>query len=196
MDRRRDRNIGTPDRKSPLAPLMFTLGALAVTGCSGMGLNGAPQASTAAYACPKVNIVRDLQEVTQFRNGGGRDLTDVTSRAALADFSGHCDYADDGVTVNVNLYLVAERGPALQGNEATYRYFVAVAKPGEESPTTKSEFETTVTFEPGKARSGSREELAPRIPLPKDANAKDWKIFLGFQLTPDQLAFNRAQMKQ
>ncbi len=195
MDRRRDRNIGSPARKSPLALAVMSLGVIAVSGCSGMGSNGAPQAADANFACPKVAIVRDLAEVTQFRSGG-RDLTDVTSRAALADYSGHCDYTDEGVTVNVNVFLLAERGPALQGNEATYRYFVAVAKPGEETPSAKTEFDTTVTFEPGKTRGGSREELAPKIPLPKDVNAKDWKIFLGFQLTPDQLAFNRAQMKQ
>ncbi|WP_448203351.1 hypothetical protein [Azospirillum sp. sgz302134] len=168
--------------------------ALLLSGCSSLGLGGS-NPTEAALACPKVAIVRDLSEVTQFRSGG-RDLTDITSRAALADFNGGCDYTDNGVTVNVNLFLVAERGPALQGNQATYRYFVAVAKPGEETPSAKSEFETTVAFEPGKVRSGSREELAPKIPLPKYVNAKDWKIFLGFQLTPDQLAFNRAQLKQ
>ncbi|OYD84562.1 hypothetical protein [Azospirillum brasilense] len=195
MDRRRDRNIGTPARKSPRALAFASLGVLALTGCSGLG-GGSNTAADAALACPKVSIVRDLAEVTQFRNGGGRDLTDVTSRAALADYSGNCDYTSDGVTVNVNVFLIAERGPAMQGNTANYRYFVAVAKPGEETPTTKTEFDTSVTFDAGKLRSGSREELAPKIPLPKDANGKDWKIFLGFQLTPDQLAFNRAQMKQ
>jgi len=173
----------------------MSLGVLVLAGCSGMGINGAPQAPTAALSCPKVAIVRDLAEVTQFR-AGGRDLTDVQSRAALADFSGNCEYASDGVTVNVNVFLVAERGPALQGNQASYRYFVAVAKPGEDTPSAKTEFETSVTFEPGKPRAGTREELAPKIPLPKDTNAKDWKIFVGFQLTPDELAFNRAQMKQ
>ncbi len=192
MDRRRDRNIGTPARKSPLAPALLSLGALALSGCSSLGLGGG--GDTAALACPKVAIVRDLSEVTQFRPGGGRDLTDVVSRAALADFSGNCEYASDGVTVNVNLFLVAERGPALQGNQASYRYFVAVAKPGEDRPSSKSEFDATITFEPGKPRAGSREELAPRIPLPKDVNARDWNIFVGFQLSPEELAFNRAQI--
>jgi len=27
-------------------------------------------------------------------------------------------------------------------------------------------------------------------------NAKDWNIFIGFQLTPEQLEFNRRQMEQ
>lgn len=198
MDRR-DRNIGTPARKSPLASLMrksrpalLAAGAVAVlSGCSGMGPTSP---SDAALACPKVNIVRDLQEVTVFRPGG-KDLTDLESRAALVDYTGNCEYTSAGVTVNVNVFLVAERGPALQGTTAKYQYFVALAQP-DDTLVSKAYFDTDVTFVTGQPRAGTREELAPRIPLPKDANAKDWKIYLGFQLTPEQLNFNRTQMKK
>ncbi len=200
MDRR-DRNIGTPARKSLLASLMrksrpalLAAGAVAVlSGCSGMGL-GQTDPADAALACPKVNIVRDLQEVTVFRPGG-RDLTDLESRAALVDYTGNCEYTSNGVTVNVNVFLVAERGPALPGNTAKYQYFVALAQP-DDTLVSKAYFDTDVTFVTGQPRAGTREELAPRIPLPKDANAKDWKIYLGFQLTPEQLDFNRTQMRK
>ena len=90
---------------------------------------------------------------------------------------------------------MAERGPALQGNTAKYQYFVALAQP-DDTLVSKAYFDTDVTFVPGQPRAGTREELTPKIPLPKDANAKDWKIYLGFQLTPEQLNFNRTQMKK
>lgn len=188
MDRR-DRNIGTPVRKSLLA-----FGLLALSGCSMFG-GGAAQPGTVALACPKIGIVRELQEMTQFR-AGGKDLTDVTSRAAIADYSGNCEYASDGVTVNLNLFVLAERGPAMQDSRATYRYFVAVARPDEENPASKAEFETTVDFPKGQTRVVTKEELAPKIPLPKDANAKSWRVLVGFQLTPEQLAFNMGQGKK
>lgn len=198
MDRR-DRNIGSPARKSPPAsllrmgrPALLAAGAvLALSGCSGMGPTNP---SDAALACPKVNIVRDLQEVTVFRPGG-KDLTDLESRAALTDYTGNCEYTSAGVTVNVNVYLVAERGPALKGDVAKYQYFVALAQP-DDTLVSKAYFDTDVTFVPGQPRAGSKEELAPRIPLPKDGNAKDWKVYLGFQLTPEQLEFNRTQVKK
>ncbi|MGF7172745.1 hypothetical protein [Azospirillum doebereinerae] len=195
MDRRRDRNIGTPLPKSPAWKKPSALAALALAsvglaGCGGW--MGPTNPAEASLACPKVSIVRDLSEVTAFR-AGGRDLTDLESRAALVDFAGNCDYASDGVTVNVNVYLMAERGPALRGDTAKYTYFVALAKP-DDSVVSKAFFDTDVTFPAGQPRAGSREELAPKIPLPKDVNAKDWKVYLGFQLTPEQLAFNRSQM--
>ncbi|HYG85501.1 MAG TPA: hypothetical protein VD978_04515 [Azospirillum sp.] len=183
MDRR-DRNIGTPARKSLMA-----LALLALAGCS------APKGSEMVLACPKVGIVRELQEVTQFRPGG-KDATDMTARAALADYSGNCEYGSDGVTMNLNLFVVAERGPALQGDQATYQYFVAVARPGEDVPASKSLFDTTVQFPKGQTRVNYKEELTPKIPLPKDVNAKDWKVMVGFQLSPEQLDFNMKQAKR
>ncbi|CBS86564.1 lipoprotein [Azospirillum lipoferum] len=175
-------------------PALLAAGAVAVlSGCSGMGL-GPNDAAEAALACPKVNIVRDLQEVAVFRPGG-KDLTDLESRAALVDYTGNCEYTSSGVTVNVNVFLVAERGPALQGNTAKYQYFVALAQP-DDTLVSKAYFDTDVTFVTGQPRAGTREELAPKIPLPKDGNAKDWKIYLGFQLTPEQLEFNRTQVKK
>lgn len=191
MDRR-DRNIGTPVRKS-LTVLGLFAGLFALTGCSILGTPAKP--GDVALACPKVGIVRELQEVTQFRPGG-KDMTDISSRAALTDYSGNCEYGSDGVTLNLNLFVLAERGPAMQGNQASYRYFVAVARPDEEAPATKIEFDTTVEFPKGQTRVVTKEELAPKIPVPKDINAKNWKVLVGFQLTPEQLDFNMMQAKR
>lgn len=190
MDRRSDRNIGTLARVC-----LPAIGLIGLAGCESLGLK-APSSAELALACPKVAIVRDLQTVTQFRPGQGRDLSDITTRAALVDYAGMCEYDRDGVTVNVNLFLVAERGPAMQASQASYRYFIAIAKPGQEEPVTKTFFDTTVDFPAGQNRAGNREELAPRIPLPKDANAKDWHVFAGFQLSPEQLEYNRKNLGQ
>lgn len=187
MHRRSHANIGSLARAC--LPAFALLG---LAGCESLGLK-APSPAELALACPKVAIVRDLQSVTQFRPGGGRDLADVVARGMLIDYAGFCEYDSDGVTVNVALFLGAEKGPAMQGSQAAFRYFVAVAKPGEQDASTKTVFDTTVDFPAGQTKAGNREDLAPRIPLPPDSNAKDWRVFVGFQLTEDQLAYNRAQ---
>lgn len=172
---------------------------LALAGCGGGGFfsgkTAEEKAKDAAFACPRVGIVRELSEVVQFRPGKGREPSDVLSHGVLSDYNGNCEYRDDGVTVNVALSLVAERGPALTGSQATYRYFVAVVPPGVE-PTggSKREFDTSVDFASGQTRAGNREELSQTIPLPKDTNAKDWRIYIGFQLSNEELAFNRAAL--
>ncbi|HYD30948.1 MAG TPA: hypothetical protein VEB64_08860 [Azospirillaceae bacterium] len=159
---------------------------------SSLGLTGGGE-EPAGRGCPKVAIVRDAAAVTQFRPGKGRDLTDVVSHAELADFKGGCEYAKDGVTVDFDLRLVADRGPALQGNQASYRYFVAITQP-DRTVAAKREFETTVAFEAGATRAGSTESLAQTIPLPQGQDAGGWEVLLGFQLTPEELDYNRRQI--
>jgi len=171
---------------------------LTLAGCGGDGLFSGKtpeeRAREATLACPRVGIVRELSEVVKFRPGQGREPSDIVSHGILRDYDGNCEYGSDGVTVNVNLTLLAERGPAMTGSQAQFRYFVAVVPPGTETPTSKQEFDTTIDFAAGQTRAGNREELVQRIPVAKDVNAKDWHIYVGFQLTDAELAFNRAAL--
>jgi hypothetical protein len=185
-----DRNIGTLGRKARNALLVSVLPLAA---CSGSG-SKAPDATAAtsqALGCPRVTIVRDAAEVTRFREGGGRDLTDVKSRARLMDFTGGCEYDRNGVTVNLNLVVGAERGPAAARDaNGTYRYFVAITDPGGQI-VAKREFDTTIDFSPNVGRGGSVEELTQQIPLAEGASAASYDVLVGFQLAPEELAFNR-----
>src|SRR5688500_5409169 len=106
---RPDRNTGTFAGKARVLLVLTAFAPLAA--CSGLGGSKA-EAGAEPLACPRVAIVGDASEVTQFRPGAGKDLTDIRSRAALLDFTGGCEYDRTGVTVNLNLILAAERGPA------------------------------------------------------------------------------------
>jgi len=163
------------------------IGFVGLSGCS------APTATEMALGCPKVSIIRDLQTVTVFRPGAGRGPSDIAYRGKIADFAGNCEYGSDGVTVNLNLFVGAEKGPAFSGNSADLRYFVAVTRPEEANPAAKVEFQTAIDFPTGKSVAASKEDLAQRIPLPKDVNAKGWNVVVGFQLTPEQRDYNLSQ---
>ena len=198
MNRRTSVSTASTLRKRSRAILSAAAASALLAGCGGLGSLGlkAPTAAELALGCPKVSIIRDLQEITHLRPGAGRDATAVMSRAALADFAGNCEYGPDGVTVNVKLALVAERGPALSGDTDRYQYFVAVFRPGEQTPAAKSEFDTGARFTAEDTRRAWVEELSPHIPLPKDVNAQDWQVMVGFQLTNEELAYNRIQLQQ
>lgn len=205
MDTRFDPNTGTPFRKAAgWTGAALAAALLALTGCSSvssvtssvgsaLGLGGGEDRVGAG--CPRVAIVRDAAMATQFRAGSGRDPSDVVSRAQLANITGGCEYGREGVTVNVDLALVAERGPAMQGAQGSYQYFVAIVDP-QEQVVAKREFPTTVDFPGNATRSGSKEELQQFVPLPKGQGARDWQVLIGFQLTPDQLEHNRRALKQ
>ena len=151
---RTDRNIGTPVRKARGA-LLVAAGLIGVlplmAACSGNGGKG-PEAQAAArytpaLTCPKVTIPDETREVTQFRGGGAHDMTDVVSRAAVLKYDGGCEYGDKGVTVNLNLLLGAERGPAARDAQGAYQYFVAITDPAGQI-IGKQQFDTTIGFLP------------------------------------------------
>jgi hypothetical protein len=199
---RTDRNIGTPVRKARGALLVAAglLGLLPLmAACSGNGGKGqGPEAKAAgdtpALTCPKVTIPDETREVTQFRTGGAHDMTDVVSRAAVLKYDGGCEYGDKGVTVNLNLVLGAERGPAARDTQGAYQYFVAITDPAGRI-IGKQQFDTTIAFSPNVGKGGSTEELVQQIPLAQGSSAAGYGIVVGFQLTPEQLAFNRDPKK-
>ncbi len=171
-----------------LAPALaaITVVGLALGGCSSFS------GDKLDLACPKVGILADTAKVTLFRPGAGRNAgpTDVVAHAVVGDYSGSCTYDETGVTIDVSLALVAERGPAMVDTQVPLNYFVAISKP-DGSVVTKNVFPTTIDFPGNAPRAGSREDLQPHIPLPRGQDARSYRVLVGFQLTPDQLEYNR-----
>jgi hypothetical protein len=196
-----DRNIGTPVRKARGALLVAAglIGVLplmaACSGNGGKGQEASAAGDTPELACPKVTIPDETREVTQFRSGGAHDMTDVVSRAAVLQYDGGCEYGDKAVTVNLNLLLGAERGPAARDAQGAYQYFVAITDPAGRI-IGKQQFDTTIGFSPNVGKGTSVEELVQQIPLAQGSSAAGYGILVGFQLTPEQLAFNRDPKKR
>lgn len=172
------------------APLALVAG-LTLAACGGDSYD-----PTLPQGCPEVSVLREASEVTQFRPGGGRDLTDVVARAVIADYSGECDYVDDPARVEMEmaLALVGERGPAASG-PTTVDYFVSVIDP-QGRILNKRVFSAELAFESGAARGGSIQQLRQVIPLPSLIEGEAYGVIVGFQLTPEQLRFNRERLGQ
>ena len=157
------------------------------------------QADEAVIApkCPNIVIVKDTSELTSFRSGPGRDLTDVALDARIDRFDGECETdleRDRSGTVNVDLQLIFEavRGPANDTKVGSFSYFVAIANRNGDI-LAKKVFETEFEFEGNRTRVGGVEELTQEIPLRAGELGEDFDIFIGFQLSPEQLKYNRAK---
>ena len=147
---------------------------------------------TPAPPCPGVSILGDASEITLFAPGRGQDLTDVAYRGSIERVAGSCDYtrAGDSVTNTVAARLVATRGPAAQGNESTFVYFVAVVDK-EENILARERFESRFTFDANQRQAAAIEEIEQIIPIRADLRGLDYDILVGFELSPEQLEFNR-----
>ncbi len=150
-----------------------------------------------APACPNIVIVKVTAELTTFRPGPGRDLTDVVLDARIDRFDGECetDLEDDRsgkVEVDLQLIFEATRGPANDTRTGEFRYYVAIANRGG-AILAKKVFATEFEFKGNRNRIGAVEELTQEIPLRPGELGEDFDIFIGFQLNPEQLDYNRAK---
>ena len=170
---------GPTKRAGPVVAL-----ALALAGCGMFGDESVPR------ACPDAMILVDARHVTLYRDGPGRDLTDVEFEGEIARIAGDCTYDDDELRVTLVADLVATRGPAAPDAEANLPFFVAITDEAR-NIVAKKVFDSAIPIPDGRRRAGVREEIEQVIPLPADEPAPYYQIVVGFQLTPEQLEQNR-----
>ncbi|MFN4309263.1 MAG: hypothetical protein ACK4FK_01625 [Ferrovibrio sp.] len=143
--------------------------------------------------CPRVGILGDAQKATQFRDGPGRDLTDVTFETELLDYNGECRYEDKqaAVVVTFVLQVAATRGPAATSAEAQVPYFIAIVDK-QQNVLSRERFVARIPFRDGRRRLAVAEELEQRIPL-AGRRTSEIEILIGLEMPRDQLERNRQQ---
>ncbi|KAF0113711.1 MAG: hypothetical protein FD149_2052 [Rhodospirillaceae bacterium] len=176
-----------------------------VVGCSGTS------APTDRADCPRVVLDRATSSLTRFRETVGRDLTDLELEAEIIGYTGTCDHDRDHVSMTLAVRFIATRGPALEDSTVTWPYFIAVVQtppsatlpPSETAaqPTilvpkilVKEVFRLASTFPPGQDSIHVRDEdITLALPLRPEESLDRYQIFLGLQLTPEQLNDNRRK---
>lgn len=159
---------------------------LGVTGCGVFG------EKRRALPCPNFLILGEAEDMTQFRAGPGRDITDVEFRAAIVNFRGTCEHTRSVVEAEFFVEIVIRRGPANRSREASLEYFVAIPR-FHPAPAGKKTFAVKVTFEANETRVFYRDEIALEIPLGSGEVGANYDVYLGFQLDPEQLEYNRRR---
>jgi len=140
-------------------------------------------------ACPRIEVVSDLSRVVKFQDGPGRDLSDIVLIARIDDVKSGCKYDKTGVTIDLAVSLLGERGRAGAGSgKRDVTYFVAVTDRTQkiiDKPLFTSQFEFS-----DKKLASINDEFQLRIPLSATASASDHTIILGLQLTAEEIDFN------
>ncbi len=179
----RRQRLVTRSRRAPVTALFLVL--------AGCGLLG----DGIQLPCPRSVVLAEAGKLVDFRPGPGRDLTDVRLEAAIAGVRSECEYDADGfVDVDLDVAIELTRGPALEGGVARAEYFVVITDPADKV-VAKRVFPLEVEFPGAILRARTVQELTQRIfylPLP---SAAAYRIFVGFQLTRDQLDYLRSRKR-
>lgn len=182
------RPLSVPVRATPVRAILVGLAAA-------LGLAACSTDERELPACPEVRMERDTAALVAFRPGGGRDLTDVMFEARVTGYTGDCAYSSDGSEVNVTMKVefAISRGPAFQGNQGSFEYFAAIPAfyPAAEG---KAVFPLDYVFPGGNIGTilVRDEEISLTIPLRAGLRGSDTPIYIGFQMSPEQLEYNRS----
>jgi hypothetical protein len=160
---------------------------LALAGCS-------EKSTRAGLTCPPVQTVPSADTIAFF-GPGGHEAKDVTAGARFFKIQTTCARETVGVAVNATIVFYVQRETAATKG-ATLPYFVALVDPGQHLLTEEA-FQSKATFVGADVYTETKpEEITVHIPVKNDTEASAFTVVVGFQLTPDQLAFNRATRPQ
>jgi hypothetical protein len=167
----------------------WLLPALALAGL--LAACGAGNEEKFAPACPGLALLPDAGDLTRF-TGDGRDVTNLVIRARITKVPASCE-ADKPDVVRATLHVEADlrRGPATGATPAPVGYFVALMEQGR--VLREQDFALAPKFAPNDDYASVHgDDIELLLPVSKTKSAAAYQIYVGFRLTPDELAYNRA----
>jgi hypothetical protein len=141
--------------------------------------------------CPRAVVGEGAGRLTRF-DGGGKDPTHVLFEAEIGDLAGSCIYDDTEISVDMQIQILASRGPAATNDNANLNYFVAVART-DKTILAREAFDAVIELPGNQTRNEIIEEIEQTIPIPEGYSGANLVIVVGFEMTPDELEFNRQQ---
>lgn len=160
---------------------------------------GTSEGSQFTSACPHVAVVEDLAVLNDFENISRPSPDNLVSRVTLTKMQSSCADKSRSVIVDLKLAFEGTLGPKgkMQAGDMpffTYPYFVAVTAPNGEIMA-KEVFAASVAYNRGETSHTHYETLRHIIPLDDTSRGNRYKVMVGFQLSQDQLAWNREQIR-
>lgn len=171
----------SPGQSSPVVRACALLALLALSGCG---------ADKIVPPCPPVRIDTATAVMTKFKDGAAQDMANMEYRAELVGYKGQCTFKDDRVELSMDIDFAFEAGPAARG-EVKVPYFVAIPQffP-------RPEGKRVLEFNANEGKKGAQRireaNVRTIIPLKKDEPAAAFDVYIGLQLTQQQLEYNRA----
>jgi hypothetical protein len=147
-----------------------------------------------AGACPPVGSIYDASRIVEFRDGSDELYTDIRYTGEITDVRSFCRYTGDNpLTAELEVDFAFGKGAAADANSHDFAYWVAVTRRNGKV-LAKEYYTVTATFEGGSKLDGTSARI-DRITIPRADETiagSNFEIVVGFDLTEQELEFNRA----
>jgi len=178
-----------------LVGLLISVPLLA--GCSGGGLlEGGifDSGGVTGLACPRVAVLDAPGEITRFVGAPTGSISDVLFQAKMEITGVSCEIEKEAVYVTSDASLFLMRGPAEQKGEIQFAFFVAVLN-GQKQVILRQAFPVIVKFKGDESRLDFKDSVTIEIKKEQNVDAATYTIYAGFELTPEELEFNRRRLR-
>ena len=167
--------------------LCLLLACAALEGC-------APESNQFPPACPAASLLPGAGDVTLYRPGAtSRDFTNLVLQGQVQTVAGKCQPGPkpNALDATVKVTMQLDRGPGMEGRTTNVSYFVAVAR-GDQI-LDKHVYNNLVTFPPNQDRVWLESDpVFMRMPITPQMSGAAYTVWVGFQLTPQQMAAAQA----
>ena len=156
--------------------------------------------------CPEYRVLADAASLVMFRDGTGHDIVDVDVEGQLIGMRLGCQTDMDkgdksgNMQVEATVLFGGSRGPANQSRKGVFTYFLRVTDTNDRILYGEN-FKIGIPFPGNQTRVRFRTGMITlELPIKIADDGKSWElsnrdyvIWTGFALTPEQLKFNRAR---
>jgi hypothetical protein len=150
-----------------------------------------PSKDAAEMNCPTMLPAPGADTIAVF-HPGGQEPKDLLFAAQITSLNAECSRETPGVAIHAEIKFYAERANLLIP-DGTLPYFVALLD-ADQHVLAEEAFDLKFAFLPAEYnRTLPAEKRTIHLPVHNRTDAKSFTVVVGFQLTPDQLAFNRAR---
>lgn len=142
--------------------------------------------------CPVTATLYDASRVVELKGIARHENVGFTG--SVEGVSAFCRYVGkDPIEMEIDIKFAFGKGPKAEGTEHSYPYFVAVTR-RDRSVLAKDIHAINVKFPAGATRVDLKEKVEG-IVIPRATetiSGTNFEVLIGFDLTPDQLAYNRS----
>jgi hypothetical protein len=165
---------------------MLAIAALSA-GCSG-------GSDSTSLTCPSAEIAPDLDAIAQFPPGSSHAASDIQLGGKIRAVNTTCDKEKSGIASELNINFFAARNTP-QLRRIDLPYFVAIAD-NTGTILAKQTFTVSAQFPGTQNFVDFNEKITTHLPVRNAAMGDSYAIIVGFQLSAEELAFNREHRGQ
>jgi hypothetical protein len=148
-----------------------------------------------APVCPRATLLWEAADLNQYRDESAastQDIRDLILAGRVVAIPAKCEAGDTAsqLAADVGITLQLTRGPAMQGRTTDVQYFLAVTENG--NILDKQVYQSAVVFPPNiDQQTLTSPSVHMVFPISPTKSGAAYTVLAGFQLTPDELAYNR-----